>query len=274
MKQPPVISSARPRARRLWLWGALAALVLLPFVVLAAGVASYFHLSSDTKALRNSLMRSASVQWRPQIVLNVGNGTLSAVRAGLSFVELDAEARAALRAIRGAEVGIYQLASGEKSPDRAAMLAAADAAMNARGWDRVVGVLDGQDLVAPADEVLRDGVRRTGDGLGIGSSQPRAAPAMCARPPRRARQRTVAGETLTGSCGLAPPRCDEDIAPCRRGRACRPRPTGADLRTPGTASLPRPFSASRWYSRAWLRLFRFSASAAVHEPHHPFATRG
>ena len=148
MKQPPVISSARPRARRLWLWGALAALVLLPFVVLAAGVASYFHLSSDTKALRNSLMRSASVQWRPQIVLNVGNGTLSAVRAGLSFVELDAEARAALRAIRGAEVGIYQLASGEKSPDRAAMLAAADAAMNARGWDRVVGVLDGQDLVA------------------------------------------------------------------------------------------------------------------------------
>lgn len=148
MKPPPVISSSRPRTRRLWLWGWLAALLLLPLVVLAAGVASYFHLSSDTKALRYSLMKATGVKCSPQIVLNVGNVTLSAVRAGLSFVNLDAEARAALQAIRGAEVGIYRLTSEAKSPDRAAMLASADAAMSARGWDRVVGVLDGGDLVA------------------------------------------------------------------------------------------------------------------------------
>ena len=73
---------------------------------------------------------------------------LSAVRAGLSFVKLDAGARAALQSVRGAEVGVYQLPSGAKPPDRAAMLAAADAAMAGRGWDRVVGVMDGRDLVA------------------------------------------------------------------------------------------------------------------------------
>jgi hypothetical protein len=45
-------------------------------------------------------------------------------------------------------VGVYQLASGKPSPNRAVMLAAADSAMAARGWERVVGVMDGHDLVA------------------------------------------------------------------------------------------------------------------------------
>ena len=45
-------------------------------------------------------------------------------------------------------MGVYQLASGTRSPDHATMLAAADSAMSARGWERVVGVMDGHDLVA------------------------------------------------------------------------------------------------------------------------------
>jgi hypothetical protein len=45
-------------------------------------------------------------------------------------------------------VGVYQLPAGTPPPHRAAMLASADSAMTARGWERVVGVIDGRDLVA------------------------------------------------------------------------------------------------------------------------------
>jgi hypothetical protein len=146
MNPTPAPSVVRPPAKRLWFQGILAVLLLLP-VVIAVAVVSCFHLSSDTRALRNSLIKSSGVKWRQKIALNAGGLTLSAVRAGLSFVNLDAGARAVLQAVRGAEVGIYQLPSGAKPPDGAAMLVAADAAMTARGWDRVVGVLDGGDLV-------------------------------------------------------------------------------------------------------------------------------
>jgi len=140
---PPV---PRRSAGCLWLWGFLAAPLLL-LVVLAAGVASCFRLGSDARALRNELIKSSGVEWRQQIALNAGCLTLGAVRAGLSCVKLDPGARAALQSVRNAGVGVYQLPSGTPPPDRAAMLAAADTAMTARGWERVVGVIDGQDLV-------------------------------------------------------------------------------------------------------------------------------
>jgi hypothetical protein len=144
---PPII---QPRARRRWLWVGLL-LLLLPLIVLggiALGVASYFQLSSDTSALRNGLMKASGVEWRQQLGLNIGRGTFGAVRTGLSLVPLEPEVRAAVQAARGVEVGIYELASGSTSPDRAAMLAAADQVLSARGWERLVGVLDGDELVS------------------------------------------------------------------------------------------------------------------------------
>lgn len=141
---PPV---TRRSARRFWLWGLLATPLLL-LVLLVAGVASCFRLGSDARALRNGLIKSSGVEWRQQIALNAGRLTLGAVRAGLSCVKLDPGARAALQSVRNAGVGVYQLPSGTPPPDRAAMLAAADSAMTARGWERVVGVMDGKDLVA------------------------------------------------------------------------------------------------------------------------------
>ena len=144
---PPLI---RPRGEHPWLWivviGLMVMLFMIP-VMLAVGVTSYFRLSSDTKALRNGLIKSSGVEWRQRLALNVGGLTLGAVRTGISFAPLDAKARAALEAVRGAEVGIYQLASGAEPPDCATMLAAADTAMTARGWDRVVGVIDRDNLV-------------------------------------------------------------------------------------------------------------------------------
>ncbi|HKW28766.1 MAG TPA: hypothetical protein VJT54_05490 [Verrucomicrobiae bacterium] len=142
----PPLATCRS-ARRLWLWGLLATPLLLVLLV-GAGVASLFYLGSDARALRNGLMKSSGVEWQQRIALNAGCLTLGAVRAGLSHARLEPGARAALQSIRSAEVGVYQLVSGTPPPDRGSMLTAADTAMTVRGWERVVGVMDGHNLVA------------------------------------------------------------------------------------------------------------------------------
>jgi hypothetical protein len=141
------LQRTRPSAGRLWLWCLLVTPLLL-LGLLGAGVASCFRLGADARAMRNGLIESSGIEWRQQIALNTGWLTWGAVRAGLSCVRLDPAARAALQCIHGAGVGIYQLPAGTPSPSRAAMLATADSAMTARGWERLVGVIDARDLVA------------------------------------------------------------------------------------------------------------------------------
>ncbi len=141
--------ATRPLTRRFWFWALVIPplMLVLLVVLLAAGVASCFFLGSDARALRDELIESSGVEWRQEIALNAGYLTLGAVRAGLSCVRLEPEARAALQSVKAASVGVYELPEGTPPPDRAAMLAAADSAMTARGWERVVGVIDGHDLV-------------------------------------------------------------------------------------------------------------------------------
>ena len=143
---PPVIL---PRTNRQWLWLILA-IILLPLIPLgglALGVASYFHLSSDTRALRNELTRASGIEWRKQIGLNIGDSTLGLARGALLFVKADRQVQTALRSVHGVEVGIYELDSTSRAPDCAAMLNAADKAMSSRGWERIVGVIDGKQMV-------------------------------------------------------------------------------------------------------------------------------
>ncbi len=150
MNPTPESPLVRPLTRRPWFWVGLA-LLLFPCValgVIALGAASYLHLSSDTRALRNGLMKASGVEWRQNIGLNLGSMTLSVVRVGLAFAPLDAQARAAMQTLRDVEVGIYEPTPGTKPPDCAALLAVADTWLNARGWERVVGVLDGEELVS------------------------------------------------------------------------------------------------------------------------------
>jgi len=102
--------------------------------------------ATDFSAVQASLVESSGCDWARQIRIGVPSFLFTVARAGLGFVDMDPEARAAIQTMRGLRLAIYERAAG--TPDRAQMLQAADRAMSSRGWDRVVGVLDGRQLVA------------------------------------------------------------------------------------------------------------------------------
>ena len=116
--------------------------------LLCVGLTGCFRVSSDVRALRESVTKTAATDWDQEIEIGVGAITLNLARAGLALVDLPPEARVALDAARGAEVGVYRLHNAHKALNRAAILSAADRAMAGRGWDRIVGVLDRRELVA------------------------------------------------------------------------------------------------------------------------------
>lgn len=133
----PARSQTRPK---------LGLVVLL--ALLSVGLTGCFRVSSDTKALRDGLMQTAAAEWDTEIEVGVGTLTLGLARLGLGFVDLPPEARAAIGAVRGAEVGVYRLRDEHRPLDHSIMLTKADGAMGVRGWDRLVTVLNHREMVA------------------------------------------------------------------------------------------------------------------------------
>jgi hypothetical protein len=165
MGTPPRISNPSPRlsrARRRWGWLVviLLALVLLPFAMLGVGVVRSLHVGRDTAALRNCVLETATAEWDKAIEIRTGPLLWGLARAGLSFVDMPAEARAALRAIRSAEVSVHHLRAGATRPGNAEMLGQTDRTMTARGWTRLVGVVDRDQMVAV---YLPESTRSAGD---------------------------------------------------------------------------------------------------------------
>lgn len=141
-------AAPRPPIRRVLGW----ALIPVALVGLAAwGLTSYIRLGSDARALRNSVfaeLQAGAVSWHQKVEASVGPVTLWAVRAGLSFIRMPDEARTALAAARGAEVGVYELSRDASESEGGRILGAADKAMTARGWDRIVSVTRDDGCVA------------------------------------------------------------------------------------------------------------------------------
>src|SRR5215472_4969532 len=106
------------------------------FALGVVGMTGYFRLSSETVALRQSLMGSVEGQWKKTIAVHLGWFTTSLVRAGSRLVKLEPEPRAALDAVRGVEVGVYRVQDSVEREDHGAILAKADKAMTRRGWVR------------------------------------------------------------------------------------------------------------------------------------------
>jgi hypothetical protein len=157
---PPILAaipSSRPPSRLRWVYFVLLSILLLP-VLCIVGIASYFHLSSSTEALRSAFMESAPGEWHKRFAVNVGYLTVGLARFGSTFFHLPPEARAALQAVDGGEVGVYEVKESMSRPDYAGILRTADKSMRRRGWERIVGVAQGSQFVAvyaPSD------VRRT-----------------------------------------------------------------------------------------------------------------
>ena len=135
----------KPKPRKGYL---LLLVVLLVPLVCAFGVRGYFRLSSETKALRQTVMSAIPGQWNKRFAVHVGWLTMDLVRAGSQFVNLPPEPRAALEALHGAEVGVYKLDHDPVRIDAGAIFAAADRAMKTPGWERIVGVVEADQLVA------------------------------------------------------------------------------------------------------------------------------
>ncbi len=120
---------------------------LLAILAGAAGVASFFHLSADTAALGASVIHSVPVRCDKRIAVHVGFLTAGVARMVSGFFDLPPEAHAGLEAFRGAEVAIYDVERSLVDANLAAVMAAADRTMAARGWSRLAGVVDGGQLV-------------------------------------------------------------------------------------------------------------------------------
>ncbi len=147
---PPVLGAATsPRPSPvIRLWHFVLLLFLFLPVLCAIGIASYFHLSSSTQALRGAVMESVPGQWHKRFAINVGYMTLSLARFGSSFFNLPPEAKAGLQSLDHGEVGVYQLDGPMPPPDYSLILRTADKSMRRRGWERIVGVTQGSQFVA------------------------------------------------------------------------------------------------------------------------------
>jgi hypothetical protein len=117
---------------------AIAAPIALAFAVL--------HVSGDTRVLRNAVIHGDGANWQKQVEVNVGSLPLWIARCVLPFTPAPPEAQQALSAVRSVEVSVHELRDAQ--PDRARILREADEKMRARGWDRVVAVLERDTAVA------------------------------------------------------------------------------------------------------------------------------
>ena len=111
-------------------------------------VTGCFRLGGEGSALRDSVVKATEAECSSRIEFGVGRFTLGLARVPLAFVDLPEEARSVVSAVKGAQVGVYEIRRTGRNPGHGAVLSAADKAMARKGWERVVGVLDGKELVA------------------------------------------------------------------------------------------------------------------------------
>jgi len=148
MNQPISPSHSRPSSP--WLPIVLVILVM-PFfalALLAVGVVRTFGLGPDAAALRQVALNAPGSGWHRKIEVGVGPLTTGLARMASSLVQTEPEVHAALSAFREGSVGVYQRTRPPQRSDHAITLASADRTMENRGWERVVGVRNSDELVA------------------------------------------------------------------------------------------------------------------------------
>lgn len=141
MDTPAPKTSLKKWLLRLFLGSFLLA-VLLPVVIAVA----ILRLSADTRTLRDAAIAESGTQWDRKIEVRAGSVPFTLARIAMPFANVPIEAQQALSALHSAEVSVHELHGGQ--PDRSRMITEADKRMTERGWDRLVGVVDGETVVA------------------------------------------------------------------------------------------------------------------------------
>lgn len=143
----PTSTAAVPRRRRLWPW--VLGFCLAPFVVLGLAAVSYLTLDRDAAALRKHVMAASQSDWSTKVQVSVGRLTLGCVRTGLRFAEFKdvTDVRLALAGVKSASVGVYERRGPAGELSREEFFVATDAAMQKRGWARLVGVAEQREAV-------------------------------------------------------------------------------------------------------------------------------
>jgi hypothetical protein len=115
-------------------------------VALLIGTTGCFRVGSETRALRDVALEFGADGAEEKIELGVGFFTVGLAKLGTRMLEMPPEVKSILGSVDGVECSVYELRG--RQDDLGQLLTEADKVMSKRGCDRVVGVVDGDQLVA------------------------------------------------------------------------------------------------------------------------------
>lgn len=124
-----------------WRWIALCALLLLP--LLGTGC---FRVGSEARILRDTVLDGGFARADQKVEVGAGFFTIGLAKMMTQYVDIPPEAREALSSVKHLECAVYEV--HERRHSLATILADADEAMTARGCERLVGVVQRDQLVA------------------------------------------------------------------------------------------------------------------------------
>jgi hypothetical protein len=144
------VAAAAPRRRFKWRYLFLGVLVAGGIFVLALVLS--LMPGREVQAIRSAVAGAHSAGVETKISFGLGRIALGLVRFIGGFGPLDADAKLAMGAIRGADVSIQELREKLAPGERLNVLTATDEAMARKGWERVVGVVEGDARMG--DEII------------------------------------------------------------------------------------------------------------------------
>lgn len=140
------VATDKKRGFRLLTW--IAIVCAAGLLVVTVKIAGVFFLSNEAREMQIALADSMDQPSHAQVQLSVGPGLISIGRmAAMCIDEIPAEAHHALKAVKNASVGVYQLDRSPSRQERVDMVKAADRRLADRGWTRMVIVANDSETV-------------------------------------------------------------------------------------------------------------------------------
>jgi hypothetical protein len=105
-----------------------------------------FRVSSETQALRDAALDSGFARADEKIEFGIGFFTVGLAKLASRYIDIPPEARTALSSLKQAECAVYEV--HQRRDSLASVLREADKAMESRGCERLVGLIQDRQLVA------------------------------------------------------------------------------------------------------------------------------